>query len=123
MKTIIESRVGEFYGLAGHFLLPTRFIEAGTELEVGSRLPINCMFDVHFAMLGEERVGFLFTTRFSVKNGGSYLMTYLKGKPPAQEAEVLLKSDDLVLYHFPNNGSLAVSPIVNQEINTIFIEQ
>jgi hypothetical protein len=109
--------------MSGQWLLPITVVPAGAQITVGQRLPVSCMFDVHFALVEGARVGFLFTSRFEVKNGGSYLMTYLNNKGPATEHETLVKDENLVIFHYPNKGTLAISPLVNPEIDTIFTEQ
>jgi hypothetical protein len=36
---------------------------------------------------------------------------------------VLIKDETLVVYNFPNRGALAITPLVNSEIETILTEQ
>lgn len=123
MKTVIDCKPGEFYELPGFYFLPLLDIGSGTDLTVGPRLPLSCMFEIHFAMIGSERVGYFFQSRFEVRNGGSYLQTYMRNKGLATVTEPLIKDETLVVYNFPNRGALAISPLVNEEINTIFLEQ
>jgi hypothetical protein len=123
MRTVIDCKPGEFYELAGLYFLPLQDLAAGTALVLGPRLPLSCMFEIHFAMIGSERVGYFLQSRFEVVNGGGYLQTYLKGKGPAKETEVLIKDETLVVYNFPNRGALAITPLVNSEIETILTEQ
>lgn len=123
MKPIIDCKPGQFYELAGLYFLPTRDIVAGQELTEGQRLAASGMFEIWFAMLGTERCGFIFRSQFETVNKGAYLLTRMRGKGQATEVEVLAKSEDLVVYNYPNVGTLAVSPLVNSEIDTIFVEQ
>lgn len=123
VKLSLDCSPGVFYEVGNGFFLPTKSVPQGTELSVDQRLPVSCMFDVHIATMKEERCGFFFTTRFSVTNGGGYLLTALKGKEEATEVETLVRDDNLVLYHYPNKGTLAISPKVNDDIETIFTEQ
>ena len=123
MRTILDSHPGRFIEVDGAYLLVTQVIPAGSELHVGTALPVTCMFDINFMMLNNHRVGFLFKTRFEVENGGAYLITYLRNKGPATESETLVKDESLVVYHYPNKGTLAISPLVNSEIETILQEQ
>ena len=123
MRSLIECVPGVFHEISGQWLLPTTVVPASAHILAGSRLPVNCMFDIHFALVDGVRVGFLFTSRFEVKNGGAYLMTYLNNKGPATEHETLVKDENLVIFHYPNKGTLAISPRVNPEIDTIFMEQ
>ncbi len=123
MKTLTDCSPGIFYEVSGTYLLPTVEIKAGTIVEVGQRLPTNCMFDISFALIKGQRVGFLFQSRFTVENGGAYLITYLHNKGQADDYEVCVKDEALVVYHFANKGTLAIAPKVNSEIETILQEQ
>ena len=123
MKLLTECCPGTFYEVPGHWLLPITNIEAGSTLVVGPRLPVTCMFDIHWAMLNGVRVGFVLSSRFEVSNGGSYLMTFMRNKGQATECETLIKDENLVVFNYPNKGTLAVSPLVNPEIDVIFTEQ
>lgn len=123
MKLLTDCLPGTFYEVQGQWLLPTTCIEVGSTLEVGPRLPVTCMLDIHWAMLHGSRVGFVLSSRFEVVNGGSYLMTFLRNKGPATDVETLIKDENLVVFNYPNKGTLAISPLVNPEIDTIFVEQ
>lgn len=123
MKVLTDCTPGTFYEVFGQWLLPTTNIEAGSVLTLGQSLPITCMFDINWAMLNGSRVGFVLSSKFEVVNGGAYLMTFLKNKGPATEVETLIKDENLVVFHYPNKGTLAISPLVNPEIDVIFTEQ
>jgi len=123
MKTVIECKPGEFYELQGLYFLPLIELPSGIEITRGPQLPLSCMFEISFAMCGSERCGYFFSSRFEVRNGGSYLLTHLKNKGPATQSETLIKDETLVVFNYPNRGSLAISPLVNQEIDHIFTEQ
>lgn len=123
MKTVIDCAPGEFYELSGLYFLPTKVLPAQSVIDYGPRVPVSCMFDIHWAMQGEERVGFIFKSQFETTNTGTYLLTRLRNKGPATEVEVLVKDENLVVYHYPNIGTLATSPVVNSEIDTILTEQ
>ena len=123
MKTLLDARPGCFLEVDGAYLLPTQVIPAGTDMQVGAALPVSCMFDINFMLVNGQRVGFLFKTRFEVDNGGSYLMTYLRNKGAATEHETLIKDENLVVFHYPNKGTLAICPLVNSESETILQEQ
>lgn len=124
MKLEIAVSPGTFYQLDNGHFLPTDKLAQGTEIVMGKKLPLSSMFDIFIAQTADGvRAGFYFSTRFSVKNGGGYLITYLTNKNEATEVETLIRTDDLVVYNYPNRGTLAVSPKVNQEIETIFMEQ
>lgn len=122
-QTDMDMEPGTFYDLSGGFFLPTKSLPFKTSLTADQRLPAQSMFDIYLAHLNGERVGFYFTCRFQVTNGGGYLITALQNKGPATEVETLIKTVDLVVYNYPNRGTLAITPLVNQEIETIFEEQ
>ena len=123
MRSLIEARPGVFTEIADAHLLATQRIPEGTEIETGPALPVSCMFDVSFALVAGQRVGFLFRSRFEVENGGSYLMTYMRNKGVATVSETLIKDEHLVIFNYPNKGTLAISPMVNPEIEIILQEQ
>lgn len=124
MKLDIEATPGTFYELDGNYFLPIIDVKQGQELVVSKVLPMSCMFEVSILDTVEGlRAGFYFVSRFTVRNGGSYLLTYLANKNEAQSSETLLRSEHLVIFNYPNRGTLAVSPLVNEEIDGIFTEQ
>lgn len=123
MRLVLDANPGRFIEVDGAFLLTTQKVLAGAELHVGQPLHVSCMFDINFMMMNNQRIGFLFKTRFEVDNGGAYLMTYLRNKGQATESETLIKDENLVVFHYPNKGTLAISPLVNSEIETILQEQ
>lgn len=123
MKTLIPLLPGTFYEISGQYVLPTKAIAEDQVLTLGNKLSLSCMFTIHFVLLDGERVGFAFSSQFTTHNGGSYLMTYLRNKGQATEHETIIKDDDLVVYHYPNKGTLAISPLVNSELITVFEEQ
>lgn len=125
MDMVIDLDVdpGLFYDLAGGFFLPTRELRKRSTISIDKPQPLACMFSIYFAFHAGERVGFFFTTRFEVMNGGGYLLTTFNRHRKATHADVLIKSNDLVLYNYPNRGTIAISPKVSPEIETIFNEQ
>lgn len=114
---------GTFYDVPQGYFLPTKIIKAQTTVVVDKKLSLSCMFDISLAVVCGETVGFYFTSRFWVQNFGAYLLTALKGKQEATEVDVCVKTEQLVVYHYPNRGTLAISPLVGEEIATIFMEQ
>jgi hypothetical protein len=119
----MDLKPGTFYDMPRGFLLPLKELVAGTQVTVGQRLAVSCMFDIYMAYLDKERVGFYFTTRFAVENCGGYLITTLSGKDEATEVETLIKTDELIVYNYPNKGTLAITPLVSEEVLRIFEEQ
>jgi hypothetical protein len=114
---------GTFYETGAGFFLPTKSLLMRTAVTVGQKLSVESMFSIYLASSNGERVGFFFTTRFEIVNGGGYLLTHLQNKKPATEVNVIVKTDDLVVYDYPNRGTLAISPLVSSDIITIFEEQ
>ncbi len=123
MKAPFNLEAGTFYELAGGFYLPTIAVPFKAELVVANRLSVTCMFDVSLVHHQDRNAGFFFKTRFEVQNHGGYLITFLQNKRQATDVETLIKTEDLVLYNYPNKGSLAVSPRVSDLVSTIFDEQ
>jgi hypothetical protein len=124
MKLDLAVIPGTFYEVGNGYLLPTESLPVGAEVQAEKKLPISSMFDIYIAQtLDGVRVGFYFVTRFSVRNGGGYLMTYLNNKSEATEVDTVIRNEDLVVFNYPNRGTLAISPKVNQEIENIFLEQ
>lgn len=123
MKILTDCFPGAFHSVGQKFFLPTKLVSSGSDVVEGQKLPLTCMFEINFAMVGGERVGFLFQSRFETENGGAWLRTFLRNKGQATDTETLIKDEHLVLYNFPNKGTLAISPLVNSEIATIFEEQ
>jgi hypothetical protein len=114
---------GTFYALGEGFFLPLKSLPFQTKIQIKSRLSVSCMFDIYLADVNNERLGFYFTGRFEIKNRGGYLITSMQNKGLANEADILIKTEDLVVYNFPNRGTMAISPLVSPEIETIFDEQ
>jgi hypothetical protein len=82
------------------------------------------MFDIYWLMVEDRRVGLLFGSSFQVKNGGGYLVAYMnQARGRATQVDVLLKTEDLVIYNYPNRGTMAVLTQIGPEVQTIFEEQ
>lgn len=112
-----------FASIENAFILPTVNIKAGAKLDL-QPLPIACMFNISIVYINNVKAGFHFTSRFTTNNHGSCLVTYLQNKKLAEAPpEVLLKSQELVVYHFPNRGTLAISPSVSDLVQSIFEDQ
>jgi hypothetical protein len=126
LKAELDMSCNLFYNVwDGHCLLEKgKQLKFGQDVEVGDRIPINCMFEMHRLLCNGERIGIVMTTQFHVKNEGGFIVAYLQnGAGKADKVEVLLKTDDLVIYHFPNRGTLMVDPHVGDEVLNIFLEQ
>lgn len=123
LRLIIDAESGVFCTLDKGFLLPVKDLKSGTEITEMTRLPVGGMFTINLCFIDGERVGFYFTTAFVVDNAGGYLVTYMARKKEATEIEVMIRTDELVVYNYPNCGTLAISPLVNEDVLTIFEEQ
>jgi hypothetical protein len=82
------------------------------------------MFELNWLTLDERRIGLLFRSAFQVTNGGGYLVAFMnQARGRATQVDVLLKTDDLVIYNFPNRGTMAVLTQIGPEVQTVFEEQ
>lgn len=112
-----------FYEVKDGYAILQKEVKAGS-LTLGSRIPLSCMFDVFWLIKRGQKVGHYFTSQFQISNHGGYLVTYMNnGAGKASMVEVMLKTDDLVVYNFPNKGTLVISTKVNEETQTVFAEQ
>lgn len=119
-----DSEAHLFHSTDLGYTLYTKNIGQGSVLTVGDRIPLACMFDAHWLTLNKEKIGYLFTSNFQVVNRGGYIMTYMNNRAgKASAVEVLVKTDTLVIYHYPNHGTLVVSPHIGQDVQTILSEQ
>lgn len=125
MKTYIPISLGLFYDLSEGIFLATTPIPEFSELVVAELIPAaDCMFTINWVELNGIKCGYLFNSKFEIINNGGFITTFLQsGKGKASEVDVLARSDYLILYHFPNRGSMAISPIINKTIEDIFQSQ
>jgi hypothetical protein len=114
-----------FYEANGGFSLFTQPIKANTEIQIGPKIPLACMFTASWLLVGDERVGYFFQSEFQTINQGGYVVTFLESKRGnATAVEVVLKIEKvLVVYNYPGKGSLIVSPKASEALNLIFSEQ
>lgn len=120
----LDVEPGLFYEIDNAYVMYLEEFKAPFKATVGDKIPVTCMFDLHWLMRDDVKVGFWFESQFQVMNGGGYLCTFLHAKKAkADTVEVLVKTDALVLYNFPNRGTLVISPKVSPELLTIYDEQ
>lgn len=125
MKLLHYVEAGIFFQLEDAFYLFIHDIEPG-ELEIGEELPLSCMFTIRRVMREGQQVGLQFVTQFYVKHEGGFILTYMKSGAGHANAspEVLLKIEKfVVIYNYPNKGTLAISPVVGPQIQCILEEQ
>lgn len=120
----LDSESQLFYSTDLGFTLYSQELKQGTVLKIGERIPVACMFEVRWLLLDGRKIGYLFNSQFQVTNKGGYIMTYMNsGAGKASAVEVLVKTDTLVVYHFPNHGTLVISPYIGNDIQNILEEQ
>lgn len=123
LKLLLDADPGYFYELESGHAIFREAVKAG-ELIKGAQIPLNCMFDAYWLLRGTEKVGYFFVSQFHVANHGGYLVTFLNnGAGKASSVEVMLKTDQLVVFNYPNRGTLLVSTLINEDVETIFVEQ
>lgn len=125
MLTTVDMDPHQFIELGAGYVLLKQRIPAQTEVTIGDVIPMSGMLETRWLMQGTVRVGYYFTTQFKAMNGGGYLVAFIESKRgTATTAETLLKiKDELVMFHFPNRGTMAISPVIGEEIISIFAEQ
>jgi hypothetical protein len=124
LRVDLDSEPHLFYSTDIGFALYNQELKQGTVLKIGERIPVACMFEVRWLILDGKKLGYLFNSQFQVTNKGGYIMTYMNsGAGKASAVEVLVKTDTLVIYSFPNHGTLVISPHIGQDIVSILDEQ
>ena len=118
----IDLKPGYFGSIDRIHVLPTQNLAAGSSIELES-LPVSCMFKVYKALIGQEQVGYAFSSAFRVSNNGGYLLTKTERFVKPETFNVVLRLPDLVLCDFANSGALAISPKVSSYVSNIFLEQ
>ena len=122
-KVMLDISPGIFYEIHGSYFLSKIRIPAFTFLTIGDSLPASSMFGIQWVLLNNESIGWLLSSGYLVINGGGYLLTYLNNKAGKAVSGDVIKDNDLVVYNFPNRGSLAISPLIGPDISSIFEEQ
>lgn len=125
MRTPLPMSPGLFYDFEDGYFLPTQEIAVGLELSVGLPVPAGgCMFTINWVRLASQTCGYLFRSKFEVINKGGFIVTFLQnGRGRAVDVETPVKSEHLLLYNYPNRGSIAISPLVNDQVLAVFEEQ
>src|SRR5271168_5122324 len=119
-----DSEAHLFHSTSLGFALYFHNVGRGSVLTIGDRIPLACMFEAHWLTLDGEKIGYLFTSHFQVTNKGGYIMTYMNsGAGKASSVEVLVKTDTLVVYSYPNHGCVIVSPHVGDDVRNVLSEQ
>ena len=96
-------------------MYPVKPVPACSELQPGKEIPNGSMFSIRELLRGSEHVGYLFSSPFYTQNRGGILITSLADRI-ANGHEVCVKLDHLVIYNYPNTGSIAASPKVGPTV-------
>lgn len=117
---------GIFYRLSSsHYFLPSCDVPANADLVKGDQLPLSGMCTIWFALnKNGEKVGFIITSSFPMLDKGGVLIACLnKGRGRASSVEVHLKTKEILVYHFPNRGTMIVNPQIGDSMRVILEEQ
>lgn len=123
LNLVMDAESGIFCAVDEGYMLATVDLKAGTVLTEFNKLAVGGMFAIYVCFIDSVRVGFYFTTPFTCENRGGYLVTYMAQRKQASEVETMIRTDELVVYDYPNCGTLAISPSMSDDLVTIFEEQ
>lgn len=118
---LIDLSPGVFAKINQTYVLPTAHLKANTPIRMVS-LPGSCMFQMYQGLIEEDLRAYIFSSAFTVINGGGYLLTKI-GQQLPQSYTVILRTSDLIVYSFANSGALAVSMQVNRRMEQILESQ
>jgi hypothetical protein len=123
MISLLENKAGIFYPLDQGHILTFDDLPPG-EFSLGAEYNLNSMFTLSELLRNDQHLGFYFYSGFTVINRGGFIVTYLKSKKAmAQSYRLALRQPKLIVFDFPNVGSLAISTKVSPRLDTIFTEQ
>jgi hypothetical protein len=118
-----------FYELGGGHVLLTAKVPDRHVVLVREQIPLDCMFELRRIQATDGvdsvvNIGYYFSSQFKVINNGGHIVTFLETKRgTAEKSEILIKSEDLVVIHFPNRGTMVISPALDDHTRLIFEEQ
>jgi hypothetical protein len=115
-----------FYELGGGYALNKgpHALPDDAVLKVGPAIPLSCMFDCYWLLHEGQKVGYYFRSTFQVLNDGGYVCAYMgAARGAADRVEILLNTEELVVFHYPGKGTMIISPHVGTELTQIFTEQ
>lgn len=122
MKFQVDLTHGYFYSTDFGHLYFTHTIKAGEVLELGEPVPLKGLFTMHHVKRGLDKVGYVFGSAFRVLNHGSLIVAYTS-RGLAEEYETLVRLPHLVIFNYPNRGTLVVNPAVSPELRDIMDSQ
>lgn len=87
-------------------------------------MDISCMFQIYKVERKDEFLGLAFRSGNQVINGGAYLVSFMqRTRAKASQSITLMRTPDIVIYNYPNVGTMAVSPRLSPHIETLLEEQ
>jgi hypothetical protein len=123
MKSAIKIEQGIFYQLGGGYAITSQDFPP-TTFELREELAVNNMLRMTELFHNEVHVGYWFYSAFKVMNKGGVLCVYMESRrEKATKATVLIKQPDIVVIELEGCGVLAISPLVNLNLNSILSEQ
>jgi hypothetical protein len=127
---LIDIAPNLFASLDKGYVIFNRTIQRGTQIKTGGKLPLSCFFDCYpIYLVGDKeqlkhRIGYYFESQFQVESAGAYLIAYFnKSRGKANAVEVVIKTDELIIYNVPNKGTVIVSMDISPALQTIIAEQ
>jgi hypothetical protein len=119
MKSLVPWEPGLFYRLEqGHTIVLAK--QEPGEYQLGSKFNIVCMFDMYDLLRDDQKVGYFFLSGMKVQSKGSHIITYMETKRgQADSFNLVIRSDEFLLFDFPNRGAMAISTKVNQHVQRI----
>lgn len=101
---------------------PSKLVTVGSKIP-GAGLGAG-MFELWFALIDDQKIGVILKTPHQYIEDPDYVAAFTaSGRGRAQVSETLLKTEDLVIWNFPNRGTIAACPVEGPELQTIFEEQ
>jgi len=113
---------------AGHVLLVAP-IPAKHVIVLRDQIPLACMFELRRIVATDGvnstvNIGYYFSSQFKTVNNGGHLVTFMETKRgQAEHSDIMIKTEDLVIIHYPNRGTIAISPTIDEHTRLIFDEQ
>ena len=122
-ELLLDAENGIFYHVDQGFAFFLKPVKSGF-FQLGDQIPMNSMIDCFWLLKDGTKVGYFFQSQFQFKNMGGYLVSYMNhAQGKATTAELIARTEDLVVYNFPNKGTLVISNKINEELENIFSEQ
>jgi len=114
-----------FYTIGPYYIIGFQPIPGKRRVEL-IPMDVNCMFNIYKMERKGKFLGLAFRTASTVINAGAYLMARMNNrgrKPDLSGSTVLMRTPDIVIYNYPNLGTLAVSPVMNSQMTALLEEQ